>query len=160
MNRLRELLQDLRTMPGITGTFLVGPEGILATTMTDPDKQRAVGRVYLSVINGALSLGHFVQEIHCSFNNALLVLRPVSRDCLLGAVCRPGVAHRLVDLSLTMTAKSIEEELNAMEELPPSVSATEADTESPAENSESAPVGGEEAQDEEPREAMTLPTEG
>lgn len=147
-------------MPGITGTFLYGPEGILATTMTDPDKQRAVGRVYLNVVNGAFSLGHFVQEIHCSFNNALLVLRPVSRDCLLGAVCRPGVAHRLVDLSLTMTAKSIEEALNAMEDLPPPIDAAEAVADPEEEKPESAPVGGEEAQDKEPREAVTLPTEG
>lgn len=147
-------------MPGITGTFLYGPEGILATTMTDPDKQREVGRVHLGVINGAFSLGHFVQEIHCSFNNALLVLRPVSRGCLLGAVCRPGVAHRLVDLSLTMTAKSIEDALNGMEQLPPPVDGAGADTEPVAETPESAPVGGEEAQDEEPREAVTLPTEG
>ena len=147
-------------MPGITGTFLHRPEGILATTMTEPDKQRDVGRVYLNVVNGAFALGHFVQEIHCSFDNALLVLRPVSRGCLLGAVCRPGVAHRLIDLSLTMTAKSIEETLNGMEELPPPVDGAAVDAEPVAETPKSAPIGGEEAQDKEPREAVTLPSEG
>ena len=118
MNRLQELLQDLRTMPGVTGAFLCSRDGVIATTMADHSRQNKMGRVYLNILSGAFSLGHFIQEIYCGFDNAVLLTRPVSRGCVLVAVCKPGVTVRLVDISLTMTVKSVEEELNGLDVLP------------------------------------------
>jgi len=120
-HRLQEFLQDLRTMPGVTGAFLCCRDGVIASTVADYERQKRLGRVYLNVVSGAYSLGHFIREIYGSFNNAVLMVRPVSRGCALVAMCKPGITTRLVDISLTMTVKSIEEELNGLEELPPPI---------------------------------------
>lgn len=123
MSRLMDLLDDLRNMPGVAGAFLYCREGVLATTLDDPRQQDKIGRVYLNIMSGAFTLGHFVHEIYCDFNNAVVMVRPVGRGCILAAVCNAGVSTRLVDISLTMTAKSIEDEINSLDELPSPITA-------------------------------------
>lgn len=119
MSRLQVLLQDLHTMPGVKGAFLHSLEGVIASTFSDHMRSQKVGRVFLNIMSGFFSLGHFIQEIYCNFDNSVLMVRPVSRGCILAAVCQPGATSRLVDISLAMTVKSIEEELNGLDHLPP-----------------------------------------
>ncbi|MBN2491555.1 MAG: hypothetical protein JXQ29_11965 [Planctomycetes bacterium] len=121
MSRLQDLLQDLRIMPGVESAFLCCREGIIAATHHDHERQKRMGRVFLNILSGAFSLGHFVREIYSSYDTTVLMIRPVSRGCILVARCKPDVTMRLVDISLTMTVKSIEEELNGMDELPPPI---------------------------------------
>ena len=114
-------------MPGVTGAFLCSGDGIIATSLSEVAPQKRAGRTFLNILSGAFSLGHFIQEIYCSFNNSTLMIRPASRGCILAAICKPGVATRLVDISLTMTVKSIEEELNDLDELPRPLKGMEAE---------------------------------
>lgn len=119
MSRLVELLEDLGTMPGVVSACLFAPEGLLATTSEgDAIDDDRIGHLYANLVHGAFTLGQYVQDLYCDFDNAVIMARPVGRGCILIARCQPGVSIRLVEISLTMTAKSIEAEIASLHRLP------------------------------------------
>ncbi len=119
MSRLPELLEDLGSMPGVVSACLFAPEGLLATTSTgDAIDDDRVGHLYANLVHGAFTLGQYVQDLYCDFDNAVVMARPVGRGCILIARCQPGVSIRLVEISLTMTAKSVESEIASLHRLP------------------------------------------
>ena len=156
MSRLQVLLQDLHAMPGVNGAFLHSLEGVIATTYSDHLRSQKVGRVFLNVMSGFFSLGHFIQEIYCNFDNSVLMIRPVSRGCILAAVCQPDATSRLVDISLAMTVKSIEEELNGLERLPPPLEPQTAEDEADIEKE----INDREAGDPEVENTIAIQSEG